>query len=159
MELTGRFGQIFGRFSKEYPDGASYNYRKVRNDLADWLLRNKHFNIDESGTTITDFLDHDDGETWELFVENIRDTQHKPSPTWGNHLTLIAAANLYERPIRVWSTAPGDDWWLQVDPKHYRSSHSIRPFELAHLYERYAPNLRLCHPIYACTALADAPAM
>ena len=33
--------------------------RQVRNDLADWFLRNKHFNIDDSGTTITDFLDHE----------------------------------------------------------------------------------------------------
>ncbi|KAJ1487772.1 hypothetical protein T484DRAFT_1785430 [Baffinella frigidus] len=88
--------QIFGRFAKEYPGGSGYNYRKVRNDLADWLLRNKHFNIDDTGTTITDFLDHErnkhlniddtgttitdfldheDGDTWELFVDNIRDSQ------------------------------------------------------------------------------------
>lgn len=40
----------------------------------------------------------------------------------GNHLTLIAAANCYQRPIRVWSTAPGDDWWLQIEPKHYKVS-------------------------------------
>jgi len=40
----------------------------------------------------------------------------------GNHLTLIAAANCYQRPIRVWATAPGDDWWLQIEPKHYKVS-------------------------------------
>jgi len=135
--------QIFGRFASSYPQlmrgGSTYSYRQVRKDIADWLRRNASAPLDQEGTSkISDFLDEEDGASWEIFCDNVEDIRMSPGPLWGNHLTLIAAANCYQRPIRVWSTAPGDDWWLQIEPKHYKAStHNIRPFELAHLYERH----------------------
>jgi hypothetical protein len=132
--------QISGRFPGQYDHlqgGSSYSYRQVRRDIANWLRQNAKVPLD-NGETISDFHDEDDGATWEIFCDNVEDIRMSPGPLWGNHLTLIAAANCYQRPIRVWSTAPGDDWWLQIEPKHYKaSSHQIRPFELAHLYERH----------------------
>lgn len=133
--------QIFGRFASAYANqlmgSASYSYRQVRKDIATWLRANAKVSLD-NGESISDFLDEEDGATWEIFCDNVEDIRMSPSPLWGNHLTLIAAANCYQRPIRVWSTAPGDDWWLQIEPKHYKAStHNIRPFELAHLYERH----------------------
>jgi len=134
--------QIAGRFADQYKvQPSEVNYRRVRRDVAEWLRRNAHVTLD-NGATITNFLDHDDGATWEIFCDNIEDKWTSPSPVWGNHLTLIAAANCYNRPIRIWSTAPGEDWWLQIEPKHYKPTHHIRPFELAHLYERHYLSVR-----------------
>ena len=132
--------QISGRFPRAYPEhcknGTWYHYRQVRKDIANWLRLNAKVPLD-NGETISDFHDEEDGATWDDFCDNVEDIRMSPAPLWGNHLTLIAAANCYQRPIRVWSTAPGDDWWLQIEPKHYKATHNIRPFELAHLYERH----------------------
>ena len=37
----------------------------------------------------------------EIFCDNVEDIRMSPGPLWGNHLTLIAAANCYQRPIRT----------------------------------------------------------
>mmetsp|Transcript_5890 Transcript_5890/g.13695 ORF Transcript_5890/g.13695 Transcript_5890/m.13695 type:complete len:497 (+) Transcript_5890:214-1704(+) len=136
--------QIAGRFPGEYSKskgGARYHFRDVRRDVAMWLRQNATYVL-ENGEQVQNFLDETDGRTWAEFCDNVEDKMHNPQPLWGNHLTLIAAANCYQRPIRVWSTAPGDDWWLQIDPKHYKPKHRIRPFELAHLYERHYMSVR-----------------
>mmetsp|Transcript_4437 Transcript_4437/g.7151 ORF Transcript_4437/g.7151 Transcript_4437/m.7151 type:complete len:501 (-) Transcript_4437:46-1548(-) len=135
--------QINGRFQSQYcRPGQSYHYRDVRRDIANWLRKHEEFVL-ENGAKMSEFHDTEDGRDWAEFCNNIEDIYHKPAPTWGNHLTLIAAANLYQRPIRVWSTAPGDDWWLQIEPKFYKpKEHEIRPFELAHLYERHYMSVR-----------------
>jgi hypothetical protein len=114
--------QIRGRFTTQYSGGADYasryTWREVRRDVANWLRVCGDFVL-ENGERIKDFLDEEDGKTWEAFCDNIEHKDDLKSPTWGNHLTLIAAANCYQRPIRVWSTVPGNDWWLQINPKHY----------------------------------------
>mmetsp|Transcript_41239 Transcript_41239/g.101214 ORF Transcript_41239/g.101214 Transcript_41239/m.101214 type:complete len:486 (-) Transcript_41239:241-1698(-) len=129
--------QIAGRFTYAYGDRArNYTWKNVRRDVAAWLRHNASFKL-ENGETISDFLDTEDGRNWDEFCDNVEDKFSKTSPLWGNHLTLIAAANCYQRPIRVWSTAPGNDWWLQIEPQHHNKTNPVKPFELAHLYERH----------------------
>ena len=128
------------RFPRDYDtyigDGKVYDFWGVRKDIAQWLRDNEN-HVLQNGDTISRFRENTDGATWAEFCNNVEDKDTKVNPLWGNYLTLIAAANLYKRPIHVWTSCDGDRWWTEINPMNTAEAHTGDPFKLGHLYERH----------------------
>ena len=119
------------RFHHDFPSGRNRDWKEVRRVVAEWLRANPDFPL-ENNTCISDYLEQEDEySTWADFCDQIENTS-----VWGNHITLIAAANVYERPLRIWTTRDATEWWIELFPVNQFSRHA-RPFELAHLFERH----------------------
>ena len=134
--------QISCRFFRDYANGLETSYWTVRLYLAEWLRRNAQFDLG-NGIPISSFLDHVDGIDWPSFCNKVESVEGDPNPLWGNHLTLIAAANRFQRTVRVWTGHEGLQWWFDVKPTQENEAFE-NPFELAHLPERHY--LSVCEP-------------
>jgi len=72
-------------------------YKDVRKDIVDWLAKNKDFYIDDENTTkISDFMID---LPWTNYI-----TKMSNDGTWGDQLTLTAAAEVYQSNIWVLSS-------------------------------------------------------
>jgi len=121
--------------------GVLKTYRDVRRDVAGWLRQNPSFKL-ANGTAISEYLDRShDARTWEDFCDLVEDVTEATSPFWGNHLTLLAAANVYEWPIRVWSTHEGQ-LWEDIDPVDKESGRRKLRLEIAHQPEFHYVSVR-----------------
>ena len=106
-----------------------YTYKEVRNDIEKWLRKNPDFEY-SPGTPISNFLVEDTDGTWEEFCDKVANSSDQ-NVFWGNHLTLIAAANTYQRQIRIWSDR-GHDKTI-----HPRTITSHRCMHLVHHHEKH----------------------
>jgi hypothetical protein len=74
-------------------------YRDVRRAIANWLQA-------QDGTQMHGFLEHRfNSANWDEFCERIKGDANQNDdgwPQWGDHITLVAAANVYQRRIQVW---------------------------------------------------------
>jgi len=129
--------QISERFPEDYPGGEGYSWRQVRAETAEWLRNNEH--------NFGDFLQSEPGAenpnpeggwhtTWEEFCQDMEFSN--PNATvcirhWGDHVTLEAMANIYKRPIYVWTTRIGDAWWTPIEPQPENLRFPDRPFMVA----------------------------
>lgn len=98
-------------------------HREVRRKIAEWLDANERFQIDDGGSVISDFLDRDDFPTWKEYVKYI-----KMDGTWGDHLSLVAAANAYRISIHVLSDVEGTgdfSYWTVIEPKGPPPQHTV----------------------------------
>ena len=131
------------RFHASYPnlDGAkTYTYQQVRADLSCWLRC-------PQASCMENFLESEThGKDWVTFCDRVENPMSVQGVLWGDHLTLIAAASKYERPIRVWlsaastaSTAGGENCHF-VDIRGLGKAEPLDeqgPFQIAHVYERH----------------------
>lgn len=79
-----------------------------------------------NGTDLSNFTDGH--SSWTAYLENLG-----KDATWGDHVVLFAAANLYSTPIRVISSLPGrDDIIINPDPPVFHSSDGL---VLGHIQE------------------------
>ena len=79
-------------FSVDRKYGGLVTQGDVREKAADWLASNKE--------KIEGFTEHR-MKSWDKYVADVRSTTKK---VWGDHLTLKAIANAYDRPIEVYSS-------------------------------------------------------
>jgi hypothetical protein len=128
--------QLAYRFRADYPEKDQATYWTVRQDLAGWLQVHGDLVLD-NGASLASFLEARDGVDWPAFCAAVAgEGQRGNANLWGNHLTLVAAANCYGRPVRVWTALEGPQWWFEVLPLHENCVFEA-PFELAHLSERH----------------------
>eukprot|EP00961_Rhodomonas_salina_P073730 990790-Rhodomonas_salina.1 len=124
--------QIRTRLRCEFPDKTGYEWKDVRRDVAAWLRANADLKL-ENGACVRDFLDEDDG-SFEDFCDDVEDKHAKA--VWGNHVTLVAAANCYQKTIRVWLTVR-TKCCLEIHPKDRPQAESGLCFELGHKAEQH----------------------
>ena len=125
--------QLACRFRADYPGEARATYATVRADLAGWLGASADLRLD-NGARLASFLEARDGADWPAFCSAV--AGGGGGRLWGNHLTLVAAANCYRRSVRVWTALDGPQWWFEVRPQPDNTVFDV-PFELAHVPERH----------------------
>uniref|UniRef100_A0A6B2L4L7 OTU domain-containing protein n=1 Tax=Arcella intermedia TaxID=1963864 RepID=A0A6B2L4L7_9EUKA len=79
----------------------------IRKTLLNWLRTHADVAL-PNGCTLKDFV-HD--KTWDEYC-----TKMSQSGEWGDHLTLIAAAEVFSTRIVVISSAPGDNYIIEIIP-------------------------------------------
>ncbi|EGC28914.1 hypothetical protein DICPUDRAFT_85026 [Dictyostelium purpureum] len=67
----------------------------IRNNIVDWLRKNKGFYL-PNGETLSDFVTTN---SWEEYCDSM-----SKNGTWGDHLTLVAAAEIYKINISIVSS-------------------------------------------------------
>ncbi|EGC37578.1 hypothetical protein DICPUDRAFT_76812 [Dictyostelium purpureum] len=67
----------------------------IRNNIVDWLKQNKGFYL-PNGETLSDFVTTN---SWEEYCDSM-----SKNGTWGDHLTLVAAAEIYKINISIVSS-------------------------------------------------------
>lgn len=113
--------ELYGFKEKEVPgDGncqmSSLSYQlfetfdhadDIRKCIVNWLRENKELEIPENGAKLKDFVYED----WDVYCN-----QMEKSGTWGDHLTLIAAAEVFNCTIVIFSSMPGNDYITEIVP-------------------------------------------
>ncbi|EGC32306.1 hypothetical protein DICPUDRAFT_155763 [Dictyostelium purpureum] len=67
----------------------------IRNNIVDWLRQNKGFYL-PNGETLSEFVTTN---SWEEYCDSM-----SKNGTWGDHLTLVAAAEIYKKNISIISS-------------------------------------------------------
>jgi hypothetical protein len=80
-------------------DGDESRHSEIRSSVIDWLRENEKTEIDRSGTLVSSFLDTAQHTSWIDYLNH----QRLPN-SWGDHLTLYGASNVYNVEIRVVSS-------------------------------------------------------
>jgi len=108
----------------------------VRNKVTKWLESKANFLIDNSAR-LSDFLCRDIFQTWSDYVEYM-----KLDGSWGDHITLVAIANVFERTIMIISSIdnPGrNDGVIYIEPKIQKKGSPM--LLLSHWHERHYGSL------------------
>eukprot|EP00026_Physarum_polycephalum_P014660 Phypoly_transcript_15201.p1 GENE.Phypoly_transcript_15201~~Phypoly_transcript_15201.p1 ORF type:complete len:221 (+),score=17.86 Phypoly_transcript_15201:68-730(+) len=115
--------------------GDQNKHQQVRAEMVKWLSNNEKFKIDDS-TVLGDFLDRDEFPKWEDYVKYL-----SKDSTWGDQLSLVAAAEAFKVTISVLSnvTAPGKYTYItNIEP---RKSPSTKTVYLANYHEQHFNSL------------------
>jgi len=75
--------------------GTQEKYKEVRTKILGWLQINEEFDVDGQGTQISYFMDTDEYPSWKEYC-----TRMSRDGFWGDHLALIAAAQVFAK--RIW---------------------------------------------------------
>jgi hypothetical protein len=88
--------------------GDQERHHEVRQQVVTWLRANEQYNGPDGPVTLSAFLANN--RDWTSFTREVaRDG------TWGDHLSLIGAANVWQRPVWVLTTLPcSDDQAVQL---------------------------------------------
>jgi len=104
----------------------------IRRTLVNWLRKSSEISL-SNGCCLKDFV-HD--QTWEAYCQKmLRDGE------WGDHLTLIAAAEVFKAVIVIVSSIPGDNYLIEITPTF---STPTRTIMLSHFAEYHYGSV---HPI------------
>lgn len=88
-------------------------HNQVREKAIKWLRENTDFTLDAKGTIkIRDFLNTDEFSSWEDYCKYM-----SRNAVWGDHLTLIAIANSFDRNIFVVSSLDGGSGVTCIESK------------------------------------------
>jgi len=87
----------------------SFEYaRFIRRSIVSWLRQNGDLKL-ANDALLKEFV-HD--KTWEQYCNDMaRDG------TWGDHLTLIAATELFNIKVIIISSVPGDNYVVDINPE------------------------------------------
>lgn len=120
------------------------NYHKeVRLKLINWLSANEKFGIDDSGTTtLGDFIDRDQFPKWASYVAYM-----SRNGSWGDHITLLAAAEVYGVTITVVSNVEDQGTGQYVTTIQPRSAKSTKIIYLSHWHEMHYNSLHKENPV------------
>eukprot|EP01125_Pyxidicula_operculata_P007422 TRINITY_DN2522_c0_g1_i2.p1 TRINITY_DN2522_c0_g1~~TRINITY_DN2522_c0_g1_i2.p1 ORF type:complete len:423 (-),score=80.83 TRINITY_DN2522_c0_g1_i2:73-1341(-) len=103
---------------------------KVRLEAMNWLRKNKDWILPNNGSKLSEYA-YD--QTWDQFCDEL-----SRNGIWGNHLTLVAMAEVYGSPIKIISSVASDDYIIQINPTQIKSS---RVFLLSHYAEFHYSSL------------------
>ncbi|EGC30731.1 hypothetical protein DICPUDRAFT_157493 [Dictyostelium purpureum] len=82
--------------------------RYIRNIIVIWLRNNKGFKL-SNGATLSDFVS---AASWEEYCNNM-----SKNGTWGDHLTLVAAAEIFKTNITIISSVPSKtSFFIEITP-------------------------------------------
>lgn len=108
--------QIFGNFE---------NAQDVRLLIVGWLRSNGDLELPENNALLKDFSYLEWNKYCDLMEKN---------GTWGDHITLIAAAEIFNRSIVIVSSIPGSNFITEIVPMKGPSEGS-KPMYLSHYAE------------------------
>jgi hypothetical protein len=143
-----QFLSIAKQMERFRPLYGGYTFRKVREDIAEWLRKNRMFQLDRNSTNVDDlskFIPMEKENDWVRWCDRVEDTDRSQAVLWGDNLTLVAAANVYGRPIKVWLSSKlsqGAAEFEMIDPILINPDTSDEPFEIAHIYEVHFQSVR-----------------
>jgi len=126
---------MFGAISDQLY-GDQTRHKEVRNTIVDWLRKNGDFTIDQSGTTLKEFLDQDRYPTWSHYCRVMGS-----NGVWGDHLALVGASQAYNAKITILSSVPtpaGTDPLTVIEP--FRSK-PTKTLYLSHWHENHYNSL------------------
>lgn len=109
----------------------------IRRKVVEWLYKNRDFPIDDH-TRLQDFLETDCYRDWDSYCNYLAQ-----DASWGDHITLVAAAEIFRITICVISTvtAPGHtDPITVIEPKARQSTKTVY---LSHWHESHYSSLCL----------------
>mmetsp|Transcript_18255 Transcript_18255/g.29996 ORF Transcript_18255/g.29996 Transcript_18255/m.29996 type:complete len:284 (+) Transcript_18255:153-1004(+) len=129
---------------RKYDEGDSVTHQTVRRKCSEWLLHNPDYRVhtDEANPpTIREWFEGSHLEIyhfkgWEEYCLAMHDPYRKP-PLWGDSFTLLAAAEIWRRPVVVFSSTESDDersWRLVINPV---SPTTNEPLCLGHILEEH----------------------
>jgi hypothetical protein len=120
---------------------SNFDHKQVRREIVNWLRKNESFPLDNSGSTLSHFLDLEQHSDWNSYCSDMeRDS------VWGDHISLVAASECFNSRIHVLSSVkigPNDSPMTVIEPKkmnkdtinlylshwhenHYNSMHKIQ---------------------------------
>ena len=108
--------QIYGDFN---------HAKEIRTRAADWLRKNSDKLV--GGTPLRFFVY---ATTWEEFCNNAA-----KEGTWGDHLTLMAVANVYNVKILIVSSIADDNYITEISPDRKESAPPPKQVILSHFAE------------------------
>jgi hypothetical protein len=150
--------QIRERFPHLREGAANITWEQICSLLADWLKLNRWHAGEDTSKSLS-IEDGWDGENWEDYVSKVRG-----GLVWGNELTVIAMVNVFETPIRVWTSRTGAEVeWNEYYPDGYDSVHPVNAIEVGHVVENHylsvlkrevVPAAAKSHPVSGSRALS-----
>jgi hypothetical protein len=115
--------------------GSEENHAEFRKLCVDWLKKNESYKIDAT-TKLSDFLETDHFPTWADYCDYMaRDA------SWGDHITLIALAEVLQTRIWILSNVKSDAKLSPVTVIEPREVDQNRCIFLAHWHERHYSSL------------------
>lgn len=118
-------------------------HKEVRLKIINWLNANEKFGVDESGsTTLGDFLDRDKFPRWGSYVAYMAQ-----NGAWGDHLTLVAATEVYGVTITILSNLEDRGTGQYITTITPRSKKSTQNIYLSHWHEMHYNSLHLANPV------------
>eukprot|EP00026_Physarum_polycephalum_P011271 Phypoly_transcript_11478.p1 GENE.Phypoly_transcript_11478~~Phypoly_transcript_11478.p1 ORF type:complete len:280 (+),score=21.29 Phypoly_transcript_11478:126-965(+) len=111
----------------------------VRSKIIAWLSKNEKFPIDDSGSTLGDFIDRDHYPRWSSYVIYM-----SRNGSWGDHITLVAAAEVYGVQISIISNVDDGGAGQYMTTITPRSQKPTKTVNLSHWHELHYNSL---HPI------------
>jgi len=113
-------------------------HEAVREQVVRWLQTNENHHVDDGSSRLEDFLDRDLFPSWKDYC-----TYMKRNGSWGDHMTLMAAAEIFNSEIWIISSvkfSPGIEPIINIVPTKKPAKRTIR---LAHYHELHYNSL---HP-------------
>jgi hypothetical protein len=115
-------------------------YNDVRSKITMWLSKNEKYTIDDSGSsTLGDFIDTDRYPRWLSYVSHM-----SRNGTWGDHITLVAASEVYNVQISIISNVDDKGTGQYITHILPRSKKPTKTLNLSHWHEMHYNSL---HPI------------
>jgi len=98
------------------------HHQHIRRKLVAWLRSHSKLTL-PNGATLEQFS----GDSWGSYCDSMQ-----KQGIWGDHLTLIAAAEMFKLKIVIISSVPGDNYVIEIVPVFSPPQHTIY---LSHLAE------------------------
>jgi len=117
--------------------GTQEKYKEVRTKISGWLQLNEQFDVDGNGTQISQFIDTDEYASWSAYCSKL-----SRDGIWGDHLALVAAAQVFAKRIWILSsvvTAHDADSVTVIEPL---GVHYDQTLFLSHWHENHYNSLQ-----------------
>jgi len=117
--------------------GNEGKYVDVRSKIISWLNTNEKFSVDDDGSaTLGDFIDRDQFPKWGTYT-----TYMSRNGTWGDHITLLAAAEVYGVNIGIISNVEDNGTGNYITAIKPRSKKPTKTINLSHWHEMHYNSL------------------
>lgn len=123
-------------------NGDENQHKDVRSKIISWLNTNEKFAVDDEGTaTLGDFIDRDQFPRWATYTSYM-----SRNGTWGDHITLLAAAEVYGVSIGIISNVDDNGTGNYITSINPRSKKSTKTINLSHWHEMHYNSLHPSNP-------------
>lgn len=119
--------------------GDENHHVDVRSRIMSWLSKNEKYQVDDNGSaTLGDFIDRDTYPRWTSYVSYM-----SRNGSWGDHLTLVAASEVYDATIAIISNVEDNGTGQYITQILPRTKKPSRTLNLSHWHEMHYNSL---HP-------------
>jgi len=122
--------------------GDENRHKEVRGRIMRWLSSHEKFAVDENGgATLGDFIDRDQFPKWNSYISYM-----SQNGAWGDHITLLGAAETYGVTITVLSNVDdngANQYMTYIRPRSTRSTNDLY---ISHWHEMHYNSLQFANP-------------